>query len=362
MIRRTAAQSLIVIVPRTTQQSTGLNWPVLDAIRIMPEDEHLATGHQAQTPPHSSTRFPSIPVPIKHIFDKFPWKTYPAHELPRRIASHAGKHTLYIFTTARGAEKGTPSFNPQCLKWQVSPALSNPVVLNLHPLHVDIIIRNTLQAYLKFVRIPFEIVSSNNHASPTGALPFLLPGSGSVAAPGEPMAPIPSNKLQKWAIEQSHVEEEQQLTMRFDVYSSLLDHRIRNAWLYTFYVDSQNFNNMGRKLYVDPSTSNPLVRAVLAHQLQQAARNELLKSSSFIDVDDLEAEAKSAFQALSSLLGEDAYFFGRQDPGLFDASVFAYTHLLLDDHLNWKQNPLGRYLRRHTNLVQHRQRLLDAYF
>ncbi|PGH30674.1 hypothetical protein GX50_06538 [[Emmonsia] crescens] len=301
----------------------------------MPEDDRTAAGHQAQATPRFSARLPSVPTPIKHVFDKFPLITYPANELPCRIADRSDNHTLYIFTTARGAGRGAPSFNPQCLKWQ---------------------------AYLKFVGIPFETVASNNHASPTGALPFLLPAPSSAGVSVDPLVPIPSNKIQKWAIEQSHVEEEQQLSLRFDVYASLLDHRIRNAWLYTFYLDSQNFNNIGRKLYIDPSTSNPFVRAILAHQLQQAARNELLKTSSFIDVDDLEAEAKSAFQALSSLLGDDNHFFGRKDPGLFDASVFAYSHLLLDEHLNWKQNPLGRYLRRYPNLVQHRQRILDAYF
>jgi metaxin len=82
------------------------------------------------------------------------------------------------------------------------------------------------QAYLKFVGIDFDLVPSNNHASPTGALPFLYP-----ALPAGTINPIPSNKLQKWAIEQVHCEEEQQLNIRFDVYASLLDHRIRNAWV-----------------------------------------------------------------------------------------------------------------------------------
>lgn len=83
-----------------------------------------------------------------------------------------------------------------------------------------------VQAYLKFVGIDFETVASNNHASPTGALPFLLP-----AHPLNTRVPIPSGKVQKWAIEQVHCEEEQQLNARFDVYASLLDHRIRTAWV-----------------------------------------------------------------------------------------------------------------------------------
>jgi metaxin len=96
--------------------------------------------------------------------------------------------------------------------------------------------------------------------------------------------------------------------------------------------------------------------------LQQAARDELLKISPYIDVEDLEAEADNAFEALSTLLGDDRYFFGRENPGLFDASLFAYTQLLLNDGLGWIHNPLGRSLRKYDNLVQHRERLLEKYF
>lgn len=84
----------------------------------------------------------------------------------------------------------------------------------------------SLQAYLRFVGIDVDVIPSNNHASPSGALPFLIP-----AHPINNNAPIPSSKLQKWAIEQVHCEEEQQLDLRFEVYASLLDHRIRNAWV-----------------------------------------------------------------------------------------------------------------------------------
>lgn len=100
----------------------------------------------------------------------------------------------------------------------------------------------------------------------------------------------------------------------------------------------------------------------MARQLQQAARDELLKFSDFIDVDDLEIEASRAFEALSTLLGDDEHFFGRETPGLFDASVFAYTYLLLDDSLGWKQNPLALHLKAHDNLVQHQRRLAERFF
>lgn len=127
------------------------------------------------------------------------------------------------------------------------------------------------------------------------------------------------------------------------------------------YLDSQNFESVARRLYVIPATTNSIVRTALGYQLQAAARDELLKTSKHIDVADLEGDAGNAFEALSALLGEDEHFFGRSKPGLFDASVFAFTHLILDEGMGWKRNRLGQLLRRHTNLVQHRERLLQFF-
>ncbi|RDW89859.1 putative mitochondrial outer membrane protein (Sam35) [Aspergillus mulundensis] len=293
-------------------------------------------GHDVPEQRPDSRRVPrrvrdffSVPAPVKRIFDRFPLVTYPANDLPHYPGSGRQGNQLFVFIDATGARRGRPSFNPQCLKWQ---------------------------AYLKFVGIDFELVPSNNHASPSGALPFLLP-----ALPIGIGAPIPSNKLQKWAIEEVHCEEEQQLNVRFEVYSSLLDNRIRSAWLYHLYLNHDNFGAVARRLYVDPSTTNAAVRAALAAQLQQAARDELLKSSPYIDASALEAEAAEAFEALSTLLGQKDYFFDRPNPGLFDASVFAYTHLILDEKMGWKYNRLQQLLSQHKNLVQHRARLLEFF-
>ena len=131
--------------------------------------------------------------------------------------------------------------------------------------------------------------------------------------------------------------------------------------LYTLYLDNENFNAVARRLYVNPSTTNSIVRSALSAQLQQAARTELLKLSHYIDADDLIAEAGNAFEALSSLLSDNEYFFGRPKPGLFDAEVFAYTHLILDEKMGWKRNALGPLLKKHENLVQHRERLLERF-
>lgn len=78
--------------------------------------------------PESSSATPtrsffSIPAPLKVIFDKFPLVTYPANDIPQRIPSQRRDNQLFVFTDAAGARRGRPSFNPQCLKWQVCSPL-----------------------------------------------------------------------------------------------------------------------------------------------------------------------------------------------------------------------------------------------
>jgi metaxin len=60
-----------------------------------------------------------VPAPIKQLFDKFPLLSYPVNDLPQRAPRHRNAHVLYLFTTEEGASRGTPSYNPACLKWQV---------------------------------------------------------------------------------------------------------------------------------------------------------------------------------------------------------------------------------------------------
>lgn len=133
-----------------------------------------------------------------------------------------------------------------------------------------------------------------------------------------------------------------------------------------------------------PTSSNPLVRASIAKQLQSAAEAELRKSSGnggVIDVNDIYAEAEKAFEALSILLGAGEWFFsgGEEDDGgngqgargggkegrgptLFDAEVFAYTHLLLDEGMVWREKKLVRSVRKWSNLVEHRERMVRRYY
>jgi metaxin len=128
------------------------------------------------------------------------------------------------------------------------------------------------------------------------------------------------------------------------------------------YLDVKNFESVAYQVYVVPCSTSYIVRASISKQLRLAAQKEVAGVSNSINVSDLYGEADQAFTSLSTLLGDDTYFFGGKEPSLFDASVFAYTHLILDVNLGWEEDSLGRILRQQTNLVQHRDHIMSEYF
>ncbi|KAI1001365.1 hypothetical protein K3495_g6834 [Podosphaera aphanis] len=294
------------------------------------EDYHRSPYRRSS----SVADFFAIPTPIRNLFDRVPLVKYPPNPLPRSSPKPANFPSLYIFSKESDAAAGRPSFNPSCLKWQT---------------------------FLNIVGIKHILVSSNNHASPTGSLPFLLPAilgsQNAIVGTG----PVVANKILKYASEQGVIIEKS-ANLRYEAYISLIDFRIRCAWLYSLYLEPRNFDQIAYPLYVLPVSSNPLVRASISYQLRAAAEAELFKYSSIIDVVDLYSEADKAFEALSTLLGEDMWFFANKNPTLFDASVFAYTQPLLDEGMGWVEKRLYQTLKTRRNLVEHRERLLATYY
>ncbi|KAI0012498.1 hypothetical protein F4779DRAFT_37062 [Xylariaceae sp. FL0662B] len=273
----------------------------------------------------------AIPAPLARLFKKFPLLTYPPNELPARSPSARDVPTLYVFISDQDALRGLPSFNPSCLKWQT---------------------------FLKLAGIKFRVSSSNNHASPTGALPFLLPAS----TPDNPTShkPIPSNKLEQYAAETGTSKIPEVPSLKLEAYESLLDHRIRNAWLYSLYLSRSN-SALVSHLYVMPVSTSQVVRTTILYQLRHAAETEILRSmgTRVVDSRALYEGARDAFEALSTVLGSEPWFFGSPDPSLFDATVFAYTHLILDDKLAWEDRRLAEIVKEFPNLAEHRDRILQ---
>lgn len=145
-----------------------------------------------------------VPAPLRQLFARYPLLSYDANELPLDSPRQRDEHCLHIFTTEEDAINGRPSFNPSCLKWQT---------------------------YLRVSGLSFRLVKSNNHASPSGALPFLQPAVQKV----DVLDPIPSNKLKKWLAKRQPEREtaEADEDIRYEAYSSLLDNRVRKAWVCT---------------------------------------------------------------------------------------------------------------------------------
>jgi hypothetical protein len=195
---------------------------------------------------------------------------------------------------------------------------------------------------------------------------------------------VAANKLKKWITARAEEKLQEPDDVRYELYSSLIDQRIRKAWvspasttgaheevrplttwqqLFQLYLNPSN-TTLLNDLYIKPCSFNPFVQLTIAHQLCQAAEAEIVKSgtTNVLVEQDIMSGAQEAFSALSNLLGGDEWFFGKEKPGLMDAIVFAYTHLLLSEGMKWGSNDMGRGLDAKENLVRHQERIAELYF
>ncbi|MCJ1306780.1 hypothetical protein MMC25_000423 [Agyrium rufum] len=310
-----------------------------------------STKPSQQSPASSRITILKLPAPIKRFFDVFPLYTLPPSPLPVSASRtdpvhHRSRNALYVFTTPRASVTNAPSFNPSCLKWQT---------------------------YLKFRGVDFITVLSSNHASPTGALPCLvLPSKETIERHAVPLGA--GEKLRRWAVKEGGKNGKQdgkedgddgERNMRYEAYASLVESKIRAAWLYAMYLTPSNFESVTVPLYINPTTSSSLLRTYLAHNLRNAAYSsitQILHTSSIstsytssllfspihpasttanISGEAILAGAREAFEALATLLGDDEWFFGADRPGLLDASVFAYACLALDEDLGMEEGGKG---------------------
>lgn len=88
-------------------------------------NEHGAEGAPPSVPP--TKKLFGVPAPVKQIFDRFPLVSYQAEAIPGggRTNESAKRNRLFVFIEPEQATKGAPSFNPQCLRWQVSRSFQN---------------------------------------------------------------------------------------------------------------------------------------------------------------------------------------------------------------------------------------------
>lgn len=189
---------------------------------------------------------------------------------------------------------------------------------------------------------------------------------------------IPSSKLDSW-LKGQHAKEIQDLSIQHQLYASLLSQPIRLAYLHALYLDDEAFKTVTGPLYIDPNSSHILVRASLGPSLRAAALDQLLASrpsfnaTSSIDLEGLYKDAEDAFEALSDFLGEKEWYSQiehltkeEQKPGILDASVFAYTHVVLTLFASLSVGSPGERLRtaitRCSNLLDHHDRIARQYY
>ncbi|POR36987.1 Uncharacterized protein TPAR_02812, partial [Tolypocladium paradoxum] len=210
-----------------------------------------------------------------------------------------------------------------------------------------------VQTYLRIARVDVDLVPSNNHASPSGSLPFLLPSS----ADARPDVPLTGSKIARYAQDRCSQDLHDISSPRLEVYLALLTQSIRPAWLHALYILPANTPLLAA-LYLP---GNILLRTPLLHTLRTAATAEVLNTTRrpLLSPPQLLADAADAFRSLAALLAEHEWFFAAHAPGMFDAEVFAYTYLILDEGMGWRDDALRTCLAGFPNLVRHSARLYE---
>ncbi|KAL1849435.1 hypothetical protein Daus18300_013259 [Diaporthe australafricana] len=243
-------------------------------------DSSSTTTTSAAASSGGSSWVPPVPAPLQRLFDAVPLVTYGPNQLPCRSPGSSDLPTLHVFISEQDAARSAPSFNPSCLKWQT---------------------------FLRIAGVKFHLRPSTNHASPTGALPFLLPPLSTLTSTattkttntsssdkharleGRASQPIPSSRLEAYAAQhgalppptltpQAPTPQLQSQARRRQAYQALLDGPLRTAWLYALYLSPPN-EALLRRWYIDPCSRSGLVRDALLRRLRAAARAEVASSA-----------------------------------------------------------------------------------
>ncbi|KAH8169170.1 outer mitochondrial membrane transport complex protein [Sarocladium implicatum] len=322
-------------------------------------------------PTTSSRSIFAIPSPIRSLFNHFPLHTYPQDALPSSSAATTKAATtttssdstkilaepittprLYIFTSP-DHDPSAPSPNPTCLKHQT---------------------------YLRAARVPHDCLPSTNHASPSGALPFLLlPPLSQTASVSSPPSlsnvPLTGGRIVSYArkhagageksakLSDAEGDELEVKNPKMEAYRALINQAIRPAWLHDLYLLQSNAPLLTYLYLPRPST---IPHVPLLHTLRSAATTEILQTTRrpSLDIQLLHDDALVALASLDAILaagGDGPWFFGAEEPSLFDAEVFAYTWPLLDEDgaMAKLQSGLRDGLKGMENLVRHRARLYE---
>lgn len=169
----------------------------------------------------------TVPAPVRNLFERFPLQVYASEPLPIRAPAPARtRPALYVFVASEDALDGRPSYNPSCLKWQVRTHRSGLAhTAGLDCSHLP------AQTLLRIAGVDVDVVSSNNHASPSGALPFLLPPSTTTPPSKASSVALTGNKIYTYARQHATNEIPDLSSPRLEAYKTLLTQNVRPAWV-----------------------------------------------------------------------------------------------------------------------------------
>ncbi|RDA93560.1 hypothetical protein CP533_6123 [Ophiocordyceps camponoti-saundersi (nom. inval.)] len=253
----------------------------------------------------------AIPAPVSTLFRLVPLHTYDAEALPVRAPRPSRPlPRLHVFSVRDEDYENGLSFDPACLMWQT---------------------------FLRIARIQVQLVSSSPHASPDGSLPFLLPDDKDQ----KPNIPLTGSAIGRYV--RAHVSDSTPSSPpppQLEPYLALLTHAIHPAWLYAIFHPSNI--PLLTKLYLSQPCATPLPFRL--RSLRTALDSSSSSQPHHNSPDALLADARRAFAALDTLLAQSdgPWFFGLSSPGLFDAHVFSYTHLILKPPVHWADDFLLR--------------------
>ncbi|KAI8069319.1 hypothetical protein BC940DRAFT_237233 [Gongronella butleri] len=276
-------------------------------------------------------RLPTLELPPFLEFLKLkslPLKVYPPVNQPKRITND----TLYIY--GPGPRDSAASFDVDCLIAQI---------------------------YMRFCGVDVAIVNSNEpKASPSGQLPYFATVTGQVLA---------GDQIEQWIKDNNKDVLLDQLKDEAIAFMAMLKSKLHAAWLFSMWLEPLNYSEHALPLYfghVPAPVNSILGRAKKDHVTQQ-----LLTDRDVLSREEIYADAGQVLEALSVKLGENTYFFGKSEPTLMDAVVFAYLHCILSvppvkrpdaarEEKN-RANTLATLVHKHENLVQYAKHIFREY-
>jgi len=210
-----------------------------------------------------------------------------------------------------------------------------------------------VDVYLRMANIEFENISDagNLKRAPKGRLPFIVDGATTIADSHFILAYLQS----KYKVELDATLSDEQKSVAYLMGKSLDEN------LYWFLVYSRwaredtwpevkqaFFGSMPFPLkYIIP----PLARRDVISALQKQGAGQHSDA-------ELQTLAGETFSALSTILGQQTYFFG-ESPCTFDATAFAFLNEFIGISL---KSPFNDLARGHANLVTYCRNMRSKYY